>query len=61
MRVFVHKQPLDVFYKKGDLKGFAKLTGKHLYQIPETCNFIKKETLVQVLSCEICEIFKKTF
>ena len=25
------------------------------------CNFIKKETLVQVFSCEICEIFKKTF
>ena len=23
--------------------------------------FIKKETLVQVLSCEFCEIFKNTF
>ena len=25
------------------------------------CNFIKKETLTQVLSCEFCEIFKNTF
>ena len=24
-------------------------------------NFIKKETLAQVFSCEFCEIFKKTF
>ena len=26
-----------------------------------SCNFIKKETLTQVLSCESCEIFKNTF
>ena len=25
------------------------------------CNFIKKETLVQVFFCEFCEIFKNTF
>ena len=25
------------------------------------CNFIKKETLVQVFSCEFCEIFQNTF
>ena len=25
------------------------------------CNFIKKETLAQVFSCEICEISKNTF
>ena len=25
------------------------------------CNFIKKETLTQVLSCEFCEISKNTF
>ena len=24
-------------------------------------NFIKKETLAQVFSCELCEIFKNTF
>ena len=28
---------------------------------PQDCNFIKKETLVQVFSCEFCEIFKDTF
>ena len=26
-----------------------------------SCNFIKKETLSQVFSCEFCEIFKNTF
>ena len=25
------------------------------------CNFIKKETLAQIFSCEFCEISKKTF
>ena len=27
----------------------------------KACNFIKKETLVQVFSCEFCEISKNTF
>ena len=27
----------------------------------EACNFTKKETLAQVLSCEFCEISKNTF
>ena len=30
-------------------------------KLPEACNFIKKETLAQVFSCEFCEIFKNTF
>ena len=25
------------------------------------CNFIKKETLAQVFSCEFCEVYKNTF
>ena len=29
--------------------------------MPEACNFIKKETLTQVFSCEFCEICKNTF
>ena len=29
--------------------------------LPEACNFIKKEILTQVFSCEFCEIFKNTF
>ena len=28
---------------------------------PQACNFIKKETLTQVFSCEFCESFKNTF
>ena len=28
---------------------------------PEACNFIKKESLAQVFSCEFCETFKNTF
>ena len=27
----------------------------------QACNFIKKETLAQVFSCEFCEISKNTF
>ena len=37
------------------LRNLAKFTEKHL------CNFIKKETLVQVFSCEFWEIAKNTF
>ena len=29
--------------------------------LPSACAIIKKETLTQVLSCEFCEIFKKTY
>ena len=28
---------------------------------PRACNFIKKETLPQVFSCEFCKISKDTF
>ena len=28
---------------------------------PKACNFIKKENLAQVFSCEFCEISKNTF
>ena len=28
---------------------------------PQACNFIKKETLAQVFSCEFCEISKNNF
>ena len=29
--------------------------------MPQGCNFMKKEALVQVFSCEFCEIFKNKF
>ena len=52
--------------KKDVLRNFTKLTGKQLFQslffsVPEACNFIKKETLAEVFSCEFCEISKNTF
>ena len=56
---------------KGVLINFAKFTGKHLCEGlflnkvtglgPQTCNFIKKETLAPVFSCEFCKIYKNTF
>ena len=61
----------NVFCKKGAFKNFTKFTGKHLRQSlflnkvaglkPQACNFIKKETLAQVFSCEFCEISQNTF
>ena len=52
--------------KKGVLENFAKFIGKHLCQglffnKVEAFNFIKKETLTQVFSCEFCEVFNNTF
>ena len=54
--------------RKGVLRNFTKFTGRHLRQSPffnkaagPVCNFINKETLAQVSSCEFCEISKNTF
>ena len=48
--------------KKDFLGNFAKFTGKHLCQslFFSKKNFIKKETLAQIYSCEFCEIFENT-
>ena len=35
--------------------------GQNSTHEPESCNFIKKETLVRVFSYEFCEISKNTF
>ena len=59
--MYMRKQPPGVFYKKGFLKNFTKFTGKHLCQSLRACNFIKKETLAQLFSCEFCQIFKNIF
>ena len=59
---------MESFCKKGVLEDFEKFTRKHLCQSlffnkvegqPAT-SLIKKETLVLVLFCEFCEIFKNT-
>ena len=57
------KQPPEVFCKKGVLRNFVKFTGKHLRQSLrlQPCNFIKKEALAQVFSCEFYKISKNTF
>ena len=47
----IERQPTESFCEKGVLGNFR----------PEACIFIKKETLVHVFSCEICEISKNTF
>ena len=56
---------------KGVLRNFVKFTGKHLPQRlfynkvaglrPEACNFIIKESLAQVFSCEFWKISKNTY
>ena len=51
----LQKQPLEMFYKKGVLKNFAKFTGKHLHQS------LFFDTLTQLFSCEFYEIFKNIF
>ena len=55
--------------RKGVHRNFAKFTGKQLCQSlfskkicrSESCNFIKKETLAQVFSCEFLRILLRTF
>ena len=59
---------LEVFCKKAVLKNFAKFTGKHVCQslffnkvAAQACNFIIKEILALVFSCESCKIFKNIY
>ena len=52
-RTFKYRQPNGIFPLSKNR--FQKQS------LPEACNFMKKETLPQVLSCEFCEISKNTF
>ena len=55
------KQPPEVFCEKRCSQKFRKIHRKTpVSPVPQACNFIKKETLAQVFSCEFCEIFKNT-
>ena len=45
----IQKQQPEMFCKKRCKKS------------PEACNFVKKETLAQIFSCEFCEVFRNTF
>ena len=64
LEAFVRRYSL----KKDVLKNFKKFSGKHRGRVfvliklqASACNFIKKETLAQVFSCQFCEISKNTF
>ena len=51
-----------MFCEKGVLENFTKFTENTCVRVSFlTCNFIKKENLALVFSCESCEIFKNTF
>ena len=57
---------MQVFWKKGVLRNLAKFAGIHLCQSlffnkVAGLQFIKKETLAQMFSCEFCEIYKNSF
>ena len=60
--------PPEVFYKKGVLKKFAKLVGKHLSRSPffkkvavvRPATLSEKESPTQIFSCEFREAFKNT-
>ena len=54
----------EVFFEKGALRNFTNFRGKHLCKslfFNRFVNFIKKEILAQVFSCEFCEISKNSF
>ena len=55
----------EVFFKKVFLKisqnSQENNCARVSFSIKLACNFIKKETLAQVFSCEFCKIFKNTF
>ena len=53
---------LEEFCNKGVLRKFHKIHRKTpASESPEACNFIRRETLTQVFSCEFCEISKNAF
>ena len=63
MRLIFKKQPPEVL-RKHVLRNFIKFTGKRLCQslfFNKASNFIKKESLAQVFSCEFREISNNTF
>ena len=57
----IQKQAPEVFFKKVFLKISQNSQENTCTKVAEACNFIKKEALAQVLSCEFCETFKNIF
>ena len=51
-----------MFCEKGVLRNFANSQERPAREaLFKACNYIKKESLAQVFSCEFCEISKNTF
>ena len=65
----MQKQPSKGFFKESVMRNFAEFTRKHLcrnqffdkVKLCRSSTSLKKESLPQVLSCEICEICESTF
>ena len=64
----IQKQPQEVSCKKKVFLESSRNSQENscprasfLIKLHVACNFIKKEALAQVFSCEFCEIFKNTF
>ena len=55
---YVQKQPPEVFFKKGVLKVFAHLTGKHVLESLFRPAIYLKETPTQMFSSEIRKILQ---
>ena len=56
------KQPLKVFFLKMVFLEISQNSQEDTSaRVSPACNFIKKENLAQVFSCEFCEISKNTF
>ena len=59
----VSQYPVSIFLYFNHIFTATKriLTFHYMFQKPEACNFVKKETLAQVLSYEFCENSKNTY
>ena len=55
------KQPPEVFCEHLYSKKLSQNSQENNCVRQAACNFITKETLTQLFSCEFCDIFKNTF
>ena len=51
---------LDLFYKRSTFKNLAKFTGRHLWRILCSCNFIKRRPQ-DVFSWKSCKTFQSIY
>ena len=52
---------ISIFYRSSHRRCSVKNMFLETSQISQACNFIEKNTLAQMFSCEFCEISKNTF